>query len=142
MKKLVALVPLAAALAFAGSADAATLPNKLGCSTETETGSGVKMMSRPSYCFLDWDPANPEGMGLPLAAAIGLHDIKWSSWGVTARGTSRFRVKNNDPWTSVKLYAYKRATCDSPSAFRAYGRVRVTFPGGRTHTWEMPGCSE
>ena len=76
---------------------------------------------------------------LPLSEAITLRRLSWSNWGGSsayARGV--FRVKRNEPYTRVKVRAYRRVHVCTGAA--TYTRVRVTFPSGRTHTWRTPGC--
>lgn len=88
----------------------------------------------PSRCFLDW----PD---LSLADAIDLHAIHWSNWGArVATARARTRVKTNEPWTYVRVRAFRRKDC--PFDLQAYSRVRVSFPGGRSHVWRLVGCGD
>jgi hypothetical protein len=134
-RRIVAAAVALVGLALAGQASAKD-PVYLGCSTAS--GNGFKATIRPSTCFLDWDPKE-NGFGLSLAEAITLRKMHWSSWGgPTASARAVFRVKTYEPYTAVRVYASRRVHCEAGAY--VYTRVRVSFPNGRKHTWQTPGC--
>jgi hypothetical protein len=80
-----------------------------------------------------------------LADSPGIGRITWRHSGqASTYGTGRTRTKICDPWSSVRLLAYRARPCGNATA---YMRVRATFryrSRGRTirttHTWSMPTC--
>ena len=133
-RRVARLVCGLAALVSIVAAAPARAETQIGCSTST---GGFVAKVRPNACFLDWDPSG-SGYGLPLAEAIYLRRIRWSSWGSsTATARAVFRTKLDDPYTRVKVRAYGIVRCEAGA--RVYTRIRVAFPGGH-HTRRTPGC--
>lgn len=129
---LVALA-LVVVLAFGAAAGASTTGYPAGSTVlQCTNGAGDVLVPRvrPYECFLDY---GGQGVFLPLAGAAHLHRIHWNGWGgPTARATAVLRVKTNEPWTRVRVMAFRRVG-DGDLYF--YNRVRLTFPGGRSHVW-------
>lgn len=102
----------------------------------TADGAGYSFAKAPRRCFVDWDPRARSS--LPLSSAIDLRDLHWSRWGNSrAYARAKFRDKVYDPWTRVRVVADRLVRPEGPG-YRAYGRLRVTFPDGHTQRWSLP----
>jgi hypothetical protein len=76
-----------------------------------------------------------------LVEIMRLQRIRWAHWGRrTATATARTRTKTYDPWTRVKVRAFRRRTCEAEPRFRLYTRVQTTTEYG-SRKWKTPSCS-
>jgi hypothetical protein len=133
-----ALIPLAltAALAIPATADASTF---IGKREFTGSGTLTYPTQRPSFLPV-------LGPTRSSADSISLRRVRWSGWGGDAAyATARTRVKTYDPWTYVRVRAYRPRSCPSNPPWtdrstRFYTRVRVTAASW-SHTWKAPTCS-
>jgi hypothetical protein len=83
----------------------------------------------------------PPGVMASNAEILVLRRVRWAGWGQReATATARTRFKTYDPWTRVRVRAYRVRTCHAIPSFRLYTRVRTTTPYG-SHTWRAPSCS-
>jgi hypothetical protein len=134
----------AAAVAVPAAAQAST---QLGCTTVSPQFPGPAAIfdRKPRSCDLSW--------GYSHADSIQLQRITWRTWaGREAAGRAVFRVKIYEPWTRVRVLAFRRRACGPVGKdpdVRLYTRVRVTVtsaPGGFTpwfirRTWRAVPCS-
>lgn len=107
---------------------AASRDTYLGCGSSDSWSVGA----RPRACLLAW----PD---LSHVASIDLRRLAWSQWGgAAATGTAVYRFKAYDPYTRVRVRAFRRRFC---GAYHLYTRVRVSFPGRGSHVWQAMGCA-
>ena len=98
----------------------------------------------PGYDAFRWERPKKLVLGPingSLAEITSLQRLRWVDWGrLTATATARTRTKTYDPWTRVKVRAFRRRTCEAEPRSRLYTRVRTTTEYG-SHKWKAPSCS-